>query len=109
VNGPEDLKFIREEKAEAPDLARCWLQAEPARKLDHLRNVPVLILTSEASYHAPYDHCTARFVQQAGVPADFVRLPNVGIHGNNHMMMLERNSDDIARFIEGWISQHALK
>lgn len=109
VQGPGDLKFVREETAQGPDLARCWLQAEPARKLDRLRDIPVLILTSEASYHAPYDHCTARFVQQAGVNAQFVRLEEAGIRGNNHMMMLERNSDDIARFLENWVDKNARK
>jgi pimeloyl-ACP methyl ester carboxylesterase len=103
--GPEDLKFVQEEKPEAPDLARCWRQTDPARQLIRLQKVPVLILTSEASYHAPYDHCTARFVQQAGVKAQFVRLQDVGITGNNHMMMLERNSAEIARFIEKWVAE----
>lgn len=106
VQGPQDLKFVREDKPETPDLARCWLQAEPARKLDRLRDIPVLIVTSEASYHASYDHCTARFVQQAGVAAQFVRLADSGIHGNNHMMMLEKNSSDIARVLESWIEKH---
>ena len=109
VQEPQDLKFVREEKAEGPGLARCWLQSEPARKLDRLRDIPVLILTSEASYHAPYDHCTARFVQQAGVNAQFIRLEDVGIRGNNHMMMLERNSSDIASFLENWVDKNALK
>ena len=27
--------------------------------------VPILIVTSEASYHAPYDHCTSKYLTQA--------------------------------------------
>ena len=36
---------------------------------------------------------------------DFIRLADVGIRGNGHMMMLEKNSDDIARVMDEWIVQ----
>ena len=58
---------------------------------------------SEASYHAPYDHCTVAYLKQAQVATDFIRLADVGIRGNGHMMMLEKNSDDIARVMDEWI------
>ena len=35
-----------------------------------------------------------------------VRLEDVGIRGNSHMMMLEKNSDDVIKFIAGWIQKH---
>ena len=39
-----------------------------------------------------------------GVKAtDFVRLEDVGISGNGHMMMLELNSDEIIAFIDDWM------
>ena len=63
----------------------------------NVAKVPILIVTSEASYHAGYDHCTAAYLTQAGVKNTLIRLADVGIHGNGHMMMLEKNSDDIAR------------
>ncbi len=56
-----------------------------------------LIVVSEASYHAAYDHCTANYLTQAGVRNTMIRLGDVGIRGNGHMMMLEKNCDDIAR------------
>ncbi len=40
--------------------------------------------------------------QQAGVKNTFVRLPERGIRGNGHMMMLEKNNLEIAAFIRGW-------
>ena len=49
----ERLSFVRQQKADGPDLAPCWLQKEPARKLKNLANVPVAVVMSEASYHAP--------------------------------------------------------
>jgi pimeloyl-ACP methyl ester carboxylesterase len=100
-----DIRFIRQDKPDGPELACCWLQAEPARQLPNLKGIPVLVLTSAASYHASYDHCTSLFLRQAGVENDFVRLPEVGIHGNGHMMMLEKNNLEIAEFIRSWFEK----
>jgi pimeloyl-ACP methyl ester carboxylesterase len=101
----EALAVVRQDKADKPDLVRCWMQQEPARKLPNLKNIPILIVSSEASYHAAYDHCTAAYLTQAGVPNTFIRLPDVGVHGNGHMMMLEKNSDAIAAVMEGWLAK----
>jgi pimeloyl-ACP methyl ester carboxylesterase len=105
VSEASPLVFVREDKSEKPDFVRCWAQQEPARKLVNLMNLPILIVTSEASYHAPYDHCTVRYLAQAGVKSTHVRLPDVGIHGNGHMMMLEKNSDAIAKVMVDWLDR----
>lgn len=85
----------------------CVIQdANNTRKLTNLLNVPTVVLTSEASYHVPYDWCTVKFLQQAGVPAEHLSLPDVGIHGNAHMMFLESNSDEVAAKVNEWIEQH---
>ena len=99
---PKELNMIREGLADRQDLVRCWQQAAPARQLPNLQGTPILIVVSQASYHAPYDHCTSKYLRQAGVKHDFVRLPDIGIHGNGHMMMLEKNNLEIAAFIESW-------
>lgn len=70
-----------------------------ARVLPHLaalRNIPVLVVTAEASYHAVYDHMTVEYLRAAGVTVEAFRLGEHGIHGNGHMMMVESNSDEIA-------------
>jgi pimeloyl-ACP methyl ester carboxylesterase len=85
---------------------RCWLQGAPARQLPNLQGIPILIIVSEASYHAPYDYCTSRYLAQAGVKHDFVSLPEAGIRGNGHMMMLEKNNFEIAAFLEGWVRKN---
>ena len=105
VSDAAPLRFVREDTADKPDHVRCWAQQEPARKLVNLQNTPILIVTSEASYHAPYDHCTVRYLAQAGVKSTFLRLPDVGIHGNGHMMMLEKNSDAIAKEMADWLDR----
>ena len=85
----------------------CVLQAEtPApRQLTNIAKVPQLFIVSEASIHITYDHCQVSYLQQAGVNVTFTYLPGVGIKGNGHYMMLEKNSDDIASYINGWIQK----
>ncbi len=105
VADASELAFVRQDKADGPDLVKCWMQKEPARQLTRLQNIPILVLTAEASYHAPYDHCTAKYLQQAGVRPDFVRLADLGIRGNSHVMMLEKNSREIAAVIARWLDK----
>jgi pimeloyl-ACP methyl ester carboxylesterase len=87
----------------ALDDTSAWLQPEPAGQLVNLKGIPVILITGEASYHSSFDHLTAAFLKQAGVQADFVPLAAQGIHGNGHMMMLEKNNDVIAKFIHRWL------
>jgi pimeloyl-ACP methyl ester carboxylesterase len=102
---PGAPEFVREEAADAPDLVHCWVQQGPARQLVKLKNVPVLVVMSEASYHASYDHCTVKYLRQAGVTTSFIRLADRGIRGNGHMMMLEKNSDQIADAMMSWLDK----
>lgn len=81
----------------------CIIQAEPARQLTSFKNIPVLLETAEASYHAVYDDCTANFLKQAGVPVEHLKLGGAGIHGNGHLHFMEKNSDEIAALIDSWI------
>ena len=103
VANASQLAFAEQEKADSPDLMKCWRQKEPARLLANLRNIPIAIISSEASYHASYDHCTAQYLAQAGVKNSFIRLADRGIRGNGHMMMLEKNNLQIAAVIEDWL------
>jgi pimeloyl-ACP methyl ester carboxylesterase len=105
VSETAPMAFVREDESDRPDHTRCWAQPEPARKLVNLQNTRILIVTAEASYHASYDHCTVRYLAQAGVKSTFVRLEDVGIRGNGHMMMLEKNSDAIAGMMADWLDR----
>ena len=100
-----DLAIAKQQTPDGPGLAACWLQAAPARQLPNLQKVPILILTAEASYHAPYDHCTVKYLEQAGVHSTWIKLGVVGIHGNGHMMMLEKNNAEIATVMLQWLSK----
>jgi pimeloyl-ACP methyl ester carboxylesterase len=104
LSAPEDLRFIRQEQADGPGLMRGWLQAEPARRLANLQRIPVLVVQGEASYHAPYDHNTVAYLRQAGVPTTFIRLADLGIRGNGHMLMIEKNNEEIAAVAADWLA-----
>jgi pimeloyl-ACP methyl ester carboxylesterase len=98
-----ELAFEQQDKADGPELAKCWLQKSPARQLPNLQKLPIAIVTGEASFHAPYEHCVVKYLEQAGVHPTWFNLGAMGIHGNGHMMMLEKNSDQIADVIEKWV------
>ena len=89
----------------AAGLANCIIQAEPARQLVNFKNIPVLLETGEASYHAVYDDCTFKFLVQAGVPAQRLKLADIGIRGNGHLQFMEKNSDQIAGVLVKWIKK----
>ena len=94
--------------APRPDLKPCTVQAAPARQLPNLGDVPVVVVTAEASWKAQEDHGVVEFLRQAGVPAEHLRLEEAGIRGNGHMVMLERNSDAVAALLAEWIERRAM-
>ena len=96
-----------QEKSDIPgDVVPCYLQKEPARKLRNLTSIPVVYLSAEGGYHREFDHCLAKWLNQAGVKTQFVRMEDAGLKGNGHEMMLEKNSDDIARYIATWMDKN---
>ncbi len=101
-----DMQFIQQDVPDGPGLTRCWRQAEPARQLVNLRDIPVVIVTSEAGYAAAGDHGTSAYLAQAGVPNTHLRLADMGIRGNGHMMMLEKNNLEVAAAITDWLDAH---
>jgi pimeloyl-ACP methyl ester carboxylesterase len=105
VTAQSPLQFVQQDSPERRDLARCWRQKEPARKLVAVGDRPVMLLEAEASFYAGYNHCNVEYLRQAGVPVTFIKLAELGIHGNGHMMMLEKNSDDIAKVITDWLAK----
>ncbi|KAL1990967.1 hypothetical protein VTN49DRAFT_5471 [Thermomyces lanuginosus] len=86
-------------------LLPCLLPKDTKYKLPNLAKVPILIDTGEASYHATYDYCFIKFLNQTGVKAEHLELGKAGIHGNGHLQFMEKNSDDIAAKLHEWIVQ----
>ena len=101
-----DLQGLRLEIGGKPREEPCWLPERPS-SLPHLEGIPILIVTGEASYHSAYDHCTSGFLSAAGAKNTWLRLGVVGIHGNGHMMMIEKNNNEVAGAIYRWLIKSA--
>lgn len=106
IEKASELETVRQDSADGPGLIPCWIQKEPARKLVNLEGIPVLNVSGEASYHRPYAHCIAKWLNQAGVKTAFVKLEDVGLSGNGHQMMSEANSAGIAKYLQTWLEKN---
>lgn len=88
------------------DHNECIMQKAPARKVTNLRKIPQLVVSGEASFHAPYEYCTVKYMRQVGIDVEFADLGKEGIHGNGHMFFMEKNNLEIAGRVYRWIQQH---
>ncbi len=66
---------------------------------------PILVVTGENDlrHSRSTDAALAEFLG-----AEFMWLPDAGIHGNGHMLMIESNSTPIADLILEWIDQKGI-
>lgn len=78
------------------------------------KGLPILILfgdyVDQSTRWAPRLKLCREFVQAAnaaGGKAELTVLPDIGIHGNSHMLMQDKNSLTIAQWLVGWINHHA--
>jgi hypothetical protein len=108
VTDPSQLSFYQEATPDGPTV-RCWLQTAPARQLPNLQGMAHLLIVAEASSAANANYCVSRYLTQGGVQNTWVKLGAVGIHGNGHMMMWEKNDLDIAAFIADWLHENLEK
>lgn len=108
VQDPSELIIVQVE-SDSADLNPGWMQKAPARQLPNLQGIPILIATAEASYHGPHDQWISRYLEQAGVKNTYARLEDYGIHGNGHMLMLEKNNLEIAVFLQCWMANNIEK
>jgi pimeloyl-ACP methyl ester carboxylesterase len=70
-----------------------------------LRTCPILILTGDQDPRHPraLDAATAAYLG-----AEFIWLPDRGVTGNGHMLMIEDNSDAIAALALDWLRDQGL-
>lgn len=96
-----------------PDFNHQNLQSEKrednARQLVHLKKIPHAVITAQASSHTAYDWATVAFMRQAGLKTDWIRLEDLRIMGNGHLMFLETNSNQIAAELHSWIKSKVSK
>jgi hypothetical protein len=104
VKDPSEIAVVRDEKADGPDKFICCMQKEPARQLTNLKTIPAAVISAEASYHQLYDNCTVKYLKQAGMAhIEWMPLQSKDIHGNGHMVMIEKNNLAIAKVIDDWV------
>ena len=65
----------------------------------------VMVFTGEFDTDHPkdIDGAVVDWLKQAGAEVEFWWLPDHGIGGNGHMLMMEENSDELADMIIGWV------
>jgi len=81
------------------------LGAEPARRLPALNQVPIALVEAEASLFAHNSPAIATFLERAGCRVERIVLAEHGVHGNGHLMMMERNNREALEPILGWLDQ----
>jgi pimeloyl-ACP methyl ester carboxylesterase len=106
IQSASQLQVELETKPDGAALVPCYLQKGAPHKLVNLTQIRVLDVSGEASYHRVFDSCDAKWLNQAGVKTDYVKLEDAGLPGNGHEMMLEKNSEGIAAYFEAWLEKN---
>ena len=72
------------------------------------KNIPMLTVIGDNARNQRYVPAVAHanHINSLGGDATAVYLPDVGIFGNGHTMMLEKNNEQIADLIERWIRKN---
>jgi len=103
-----------------PDKIKALVLAEPSAtgdkdKVASLKNIPMAIVYGDnAKDHPRWGKIRqnvvdfAAQIKQAGGSVDVIDLPDVGIKGNTHMMMMDKNSDQVAEVIQKWLAGKGL-
>ena len=63
----------------------------------------VLVGTDDGDHPRELDVGIADWLNENGAKADFWSLGDRGVSGNGHMMMIENNSDEVAKLILSWV------
>ncbi len=70
--------------------------------------IPFLGINGDSLDPEPFE-AYARLLRSLGGDARSVHLPNLGILGNGQTMPVERNNEQIADLIEGWVRDHLVR
>ncbi|RVT97996.1 esterase [Rhodovarius crocodyli] len=121
THAQSSLYALRVAKAEA-ERVRALVLLEPTafgpmtpEELAPLRGMPVLVLygdfiEQDPRWSAAHERGT-QFVEAlraAGGQVEVVELPDRGIRGNSHLMMMDRNNGAVAEVVQGWLAARGL-
>ena len=108
LNAPDKVKaLIAVEPSGAPDPAK--VEAAKVKGVPHL-----IVWGDNIDKHSVWPRIAANpikwgeAIKAAGGTADTFDLPKMGIKGNTHMLMMDKNSDDIAKLVGDWIAKQGL-
>jgi pimeloyl-ACP methyl ester carboxylesterase len=100
-----------------PDKVRALILLEPAglgdpEQVAKLKNVPILAvfgdyIEQDARWPKIRQNAYDFFdkIRAAGGKVDVVNLPQIGIRGNSHMLMMDKNSDQVAGVVQDWLAK----
>jgi pimeloyl-ACP methyl ester carboxylesterase len=103
-----------------PDKIKALVAVEPAvagdkAKAGALKNIPTLVVYGD---YIPQDSRWPKMrqlgldyadaVRAAGGKVDVVNLPDAGIKGNSHMLMMDKNNGQVADLIQKWLGDKGL-
>lgn len=103
-----------------PDKIKGLVAVEPAgsanvAKAAELKAVPMLLVWGDYFDKAPRwetfrknSLAYAAAVRTAGGTADVVNLPEIGIKGNSHMLIMDKNNGQVAEVIQKWLAGKGL-
>jgi hypothetical protein len=84
-------------------------------KIESVKKSPILIVIGDNAKDHPRwkairEHSVkySSAFKSAGGSIDLVDLPDVGIKGNSHMVMMDKNSDQVADLIQKWLVKKGL-
>jgi pimeloyl-ACP methyl ester carboxylesterase len=98
-----------------PEKVKALVAVEPTvggdrEKVQSIKTTPILVLYGDSARDHPrwskirqggVDY--AAVLKSAGGSIDVVDLPDVGIKGNSHMVMMDKNSNVVADLIQKWL------
>jgi pimeloyl-ACP methyl ester carboxylesterase len=103
-----------------PDKVKALVAIEPTlggdpKKAESVKNTPILVIIGDnAKEHPRWKNIRQHSVnyqaafKAAGGSLDLVDLPDIGIKGNSHMVMMDKNSDQVADLIQKWLTEKKL-
>ena len=99
-----------------PDKVKALISVEPSatgskEKVAALKDIPIVVIYGDnAKDHPRWGKIRQNVVtyagalKEAGGSVDVIDLPDVGIKGNTHMVMMDKNSDDVADVMQKWLA-----
>ena len=69
--------------------------------------VPELCAWTKAAYFDIYPKYY-ELMKGLGAPIDWIDLPERGITGNTHLLMMDRNSREVAQAVQDWMTSRGL-